>query len=98
MRDLSAAKFLKRNAIPYLFLLPWLLGFFILTLYPMIQSLYLSFTDYNMAHAPEWIGLGNYTKMFSTARLTGDPQYLKSLQVTFTYVLVSVPLKLILRL
>ena len=95
MRNLSVNKFVKRNAVPYLFLLPWLLGFFILTLYPMIQSLYLSFTDYNMAHAPEWIGLGNYIKMSSTDRLTGDPQYLKSLQVTFTYVLVSVPLKLV---
>ena len=91
----SAGRFLRRNAVPYTFLLPWLLGFFILTLYPMIQSLYLSFTSYDMANAPVWVGLDNYRKMFSSDRVTGDPQYLKSLWVTFKYVFISVPLKLV---
>lgn len=91
----SMTRFIKRNAVPYLFMLPWLLGFFILTLYPMVQSLYLSFTDYNMAHDPQWVGLNNYLKMFSSDQRTGDPNYLVSLKVTFTYVFVSVPLKLV---
>lgn len=101
--------FLRRNAVAYMFLTPWLLGFFILTLYPMAYSLLLSFTDYDFTQpaATQWIGLGNYLKMFGSVvgmteftASTGeimrvDPYYMKSLSVTFTYVFVSVPLKLI---
>ena len=103
------AKFLKRNAIPYMFLTPWLLGFFILTLYPMLYSLGLSFTNYDFTEpdSTEFIGLGNYQKMFGSVFgikeftasngevMRVDPYYMKSVQVTFTYVFVSVPLKLI---
>lgn len=89
------SRFLRRNAVAYMFLTPWLIGFFALTLYPMVQSLYLSFTNYNMASNPQWIGLANYMRMLSTDQLTGDPLFGKSMQVTFTYVLVSVPVKLI---
>lgn len=102
-------KFLRRNAVSYMFLMPWLLGFFILTLYPMIYSLGLSFTDYDFTQpdSTQWIGFGNYIKMFGSlfgitefTAPTGevmrvDPYYMKSLSVTFTYVFVSVPLKLI---
>ncbi|MBZ0304353.1 MAG: sugar ABC transporter permease [Anaerolineae bacterium] len=102
-------KFLRRNAVAYLFLAPWLLGFLVLTLYPMIYSLGLSFTNYDFTqpNATQWIGLGNYLKMFgsvfglseftaSTGELMRvDPYYMKSLSVTLTYVFVSVPLKLI---
>ncbi len=80
---------LADNATGYLFLAPWLLGFFVLTLYPMIQSLYYSFTQFDMLSAPKWIGTANYVKMF-----TGDATYVKSLKVTFTYVFLAVPLKL----
>lgn len=103
-----AVKTLRRNATAYLFLAPWLLGFFILTLYPMVYSLWLGFTNYDFTQpdATQWIGLGNYLKMFGplfgldqVTAATGeviraDPYYLKSLTVTFTYVFVSVPLKL----
>ncbi len=79
----------KKNAVPYLFLLPWFLGLFALTVGPMISSLYLSFTQYDMLTPAKWIGAGNYAKMLE------DPRYHQSLKVTFTYVFVSVPLKLI---
>lgn len=79
----------KKNAIPYLFLAPWLIGFFVLTLYPMISSLYLSFTEFNMLESPKWVGVQNYVKMFAE-----DERYLKSLSVTFKFVFISVPLKL----
>jgi multiple sugar transport system permease protein len=84
--------FAKKNSVPYAFLLPWLIGFFALTVYPMIMSLYLSFTSYNISNpdAAVWLGLGNYVRMF-----TQDDKFYKSLQVTFIYVLVSVPLKLL---
>lgn len=92
-----------------MFLLPWLIGFVVLTLYPMIYSLYLSFTDYDFTKPDSihLIGFGNYIKMFGSifgiqdfAVATGevmrvDPYYLKSLSVTFTYVFLSVPIKLI---
>jgi multiple sugar transport system permease protein len=79
----------RRTKIAYLFLLPWLLGFFGLAIIPLGASLYLSFTDYNLIRPPEWIGLDNFARMFQDARL------LNSLRVTFTYVVVSVPLQLL---
>ena len=79
----------KRDGIAgYLFLTPWLIGFFVLTLGPMLISLYLAFTKYNLFTDPEWIGLDNFTRMFS------DPQFQQSVQITLTYVLVGTPIKL----
>ncbi len=80
------------NKSAYVFLLPWLLGLFIITLGPMVASLYLSFTDYPLLADPEWIGFKNYQRMFS------DPRLLNSLRVTFTYVFVSTPMQLALAL
>ncbi|WP_427118251.1 carbohydrate ABC transporter permease [Pseudarthrobacter scleromae] len=72
----------------YTFLLPWLLGFIILTVGPMISSLYLSFTNYNLFDPPKWIGLDNYTTMFQ------DERFLQSVGVTVAYVVFGTPLKL----
>lgn len=102
-------RFLRDNASAYAFLLPWLLGFFILTLYPMLYSLGLSFTNYDFTqpNSTEFIGLANYMKMFGSLfgvtdftasngeAMRVDPYYMQSLSVTFKYVFVSVPLKLI---
>src|SRR5690606_5660283 len=79
---------IRETIAGYAFLLPWLLGFFLLTFGPMVVSLYLSFTDYDLFEA-NWVGLDNYTGLFS------DPRYLKSVQVTVTYVLISTPVKLV---
>lgn len=79
----------KQNGVAFLFLSPWIAGFLILTLGPMLGSLYLSFTDYDLFNAPTWAGLENYAKLMG-----GDPRYLASLKVTLSYVLFSVPLKL----
>lgn len=73
----------------YIFLSPWLIGFFVLTAGPMIASLYLSFTDYNLFAAPNFTGIENYRRMLS------DPSFIKASQVTLTYVLVGTPVKLI---
>lgn len=45
-----------RNIHAYLFLLPWLIGFFGLTLGPALASLYLSFTNYDLLQSPDWVG------------------------------------------
>jgi multiple sugar transport system permease protein len=73
----------------YLFLAPWFIGLFAITIGPMIASLYLSFTDYSLLSEAHWVGLDNYEKMF-----TQDDRFMASLQVTTTYVVVSVPLQL----
>lgn len=72
----------------YLFALPFLIGFFGLTIFPMIMSLYLSFTNYDIVSAPDWIGLRNYIRMF-----TIDTRFTKSLGATAYFVFASVPLK-----
>ncbi len=87
-RSLKGTQWRDRIA-PYLFLAPWLVGFTLITLGPMIYSLYLSFTDYSLLADPNWVGLANYEKLF-----TNDPKYLESVRVTLVYVFVSVPLQL----
>ena len=79
----------SQNAPGYLFLLPWFIGFFGLTLGPMISSLYLSFTNFDLLTPPQWVGTANYVRIF-----TADPKFAKSMQVTFFFVIFSVPLKL----
>jgi multiple sugar transport system permease protein len=73
----------------YLFLAPWFIGLFVITLGPMIASLYLSFTDYSLLSNSHWVGFDNYDKMF-----TQDDRFISSLKVTTIYVVVSVPLQL----
>jgi multiple sugar transport system permease protein len=87
-RSLKQTQWRDRIA-PYLFLAPWLIGFTVITLGPMLYSLYLSFTDYSLLAAPNWVGLDNYVRMF-----TNDPKYVESVRVTLVYVFVSVPLQL----
>ena len=82
----------RDNKAGYLFLLPWLIGLVVITIGPMLASLYLSFTDYSLIQAPEWVGLDNYLRMLQDSRLHN------SLRVTFTYVFVSTPLQLIVAL
>ncbi|WP_052731780.1 carbohydrate ABC transporter permease [Devosia geojensis] len=80
----------RQNFEAYLFLLPWFGGMILLTAGPLLASLYLSFTDFDMLRIPNWVGLSNFVDMF-----TFDPRYKKALQVTFIYVLLGVPLNLV---
>ena len=70
------------------FLSPWLVGLVGLTAGPLIASLYLAFTNYNLLQDPKWVGLANFQRMLTDDRLH------QSLKVTFTYVVVSVPMQL----
>lgn len=83
-------KFFAKNGPGYFFLIPWFIGFFCLSLGPILYSLYLSFTKYNIFKPPKWIGLENYEFMFLY-----DDRFWNSLRVTFSYVFMSVPGKLI---
>jgi multiple sugar transport system permease protein len=83
------ARVWERNGPGYLFLTPWLIGFFGLTLGPTLASLYLSFTDYDLLTPPRWAGLKNYEYAFLYDDRLGN-----ALSVTFHYVVWAVPLKL----
>lgn len=78
----------KESVCGYVFAAPFIIGFLAFTIIPMLYSLYISFTDFKITSAPVWLGLKNYIRMF-----TNDPQFLKSIAVTFYFVFVSVPLK-----
>ena len=83
----------RKNLVGYAFLLPWLIGFFVFSVGPIVASLYLSLTRYDLLSPPTWNGLHNYIVMF-----TLDPRFLRALQVTAVYVILSVPLQLALAL
>lgn len=76
----------------YIFMLPAILGLLIFLLGPIVASLYLSFTDYDLLTEPNWIGLGNYTTLFR------DPLFWQALRVSAIYSVASVPLGLLLAL
>lgn len=83
----------KRDNIHfYLFISPWLIGFVVFALYPILASLYYSFTDYDIISNPHFIGFDNYKELFE------DELFYKSIVVTLKYTLISVPLGLFLSL
>lgn len=73
----------------YIFVTPWIIGFLVFTLGPMLFSVYMSLHDWELVSDPVWVGLDNYKNMIS------DPLVRKSLSVTFTYTFVAVPLQVI---
>jgi len=77
----------RENLYGYLFMTPWLIGFFGLFIGPGLYSLYLSLTDYALLGAPKFVGADNYIKMF-----TEDQLFWPSLGRTFYFAVVAVPL------
>jgi multiple sugar transport system permease protein len=78
----------RDNKAAFLFLLPWFGGLLLITAGPILASLVLGFTDYNLIQPPKFNGLHNFSRMLSDDRLHA------ALRVTFTYVFISVPLQL----
>jgi len=82
----AARRFDWRRYEGFLFIAPWLLGFLFFTLGPMLGSLALSFTKWDMLMpAPKFVGLKNYQTMFA------DPDWWQSCSVTIRYAIISVP-------
>ncbi|WCD93360.1 carbohydrate ABC transporter permease [Microbacterium sp. nov. GSS16] len=81
----------KREAIAgYLFITPWIIGFLVFTAGAMIYSLYISFSNYNLAtNSARPVGLDNYAELFD------DPRVMVSLGNTLFYVVMAVPLEII---
>jgi multiple sugar transport system permease protein len=70
-----------------------MLGFVILTVGPMLASIYLSFTSYDLLQSPDWVGLRNFRRL-----LTDDDRVTNALKVTTVFAGISVPLNLFLGL
>ena len=76
-----------RNGL--LFVAPWIIGFLCFQLYPILASLYYSFTTYSILDPGHWVGLDNYRVMF-----TQDPLFWTAVGNTLYYAFISVPLGL----
>jgi multiple sugar transport system permease protein len=81
----------KRYLLALLFMSPWIVGFLAFTVYPMVSSLYFSFTSYDLLSTPRWIGLANYEFMF-----TKDPVFWKAIGNTVFIIVIGVPLRILL--
>ncbi len=80
----------RQRLVVLAFLAPWLIGFLIFFGYPLIATVYYSFTRYDLFSAPEWIGLTNYKFMFSD-----DPEVWIAVKNTFWLVAFMVPAKIL---
>jgi multiple sugar transport system permease protein len=77
---------LRNLFLGLLFVSPWLVGFLLFLVYPVISNFHLGMTEYSGFGEPNWIGWGNY------AELLRDNLFWKSLYNTFYYVILAVPL------
>src|SRR5262245_3705145 len=80
----------KEQRAAYLFLSPWLFGLAAFWLIPLVASLLLSFSEWNIITSPHWLGLENYREM-----LFDDRTFWLSIRVTLKYMVLSVPLYLV---
>src|SRR5579859_4010731 len=91
-RRLGGSGEARRNLIAgIIFASPWIVGFCLFTLYPLVSSLYYSFTNYDILQPPRLIGLENYKTL-----LTGDSLIATSLGNTFYFMILVVPLSTVL--
>src|SRR5690606_19733147 len=77
----------REGLLGYLFAMPWLVGFFGLTLIPVILSFYYSFTRFDVLRPPMWVGLENYTHL-----LFEDPKFYKAIWNTVYFTALRVPI------
>lgn len=74
----------------YIFVSPWIIGFLAFIVFPLITSLYLSFTSYDILSSPRIVGFANWIRMF-----TQDQRFWSATKATFKFVIFEVPLRLI---
>ena len=87
----TLAQWLNQEHIAgYVCTMPFILGFLLFMIVPMLLSLYYSLCDYNILSPATWTGVSNYVKAF-----TGDPRFWKTVKVTFFYACISTPLRLV---
>lgn len=81
----------KQNKASYLMIAPFMLFFFVFTIVPVVMSLPMGFTDFNMVQMPRFVGLSNYTTLFLS-----DKIFLQSIRVTLVFALFTGPVSYIL--
>ncbi|MBB6670001.1 carbohydrate ABC transporter permease [Cohnella nanjingensis] len=86
---MKSRKAVREAIAGYLFTSPVTLGILLFTAWPVAQSLYYSFTKFNIIKKPQWVGGDNY------AKLTGDAEFWHSLKITAIFTGVSVPASLL---
>lgn len=89
----GARRYLRRNGSGYLMMTPYLLIFAVFTVWPVLLSLLLSFTTYNVFEAPRFLGFDNYVDLFFR-----DQVFLTALQNTFLISLIVGPVGYLLSL
>ncbi|KRE45025.1 ABC transporter permease [Paenibacillus sp. Soil522] len=77
---------MKRNRVSYLFLAPFLILFTLFTIVPVVTSVVLSFTYYNILETPKFIGLSNYRLLF-----VDDDIFLKAIGITLKFAFITGP-------
>lgn len=82
---------IKQNKECYFMMLPFMLVFFIFTIVPVVMSLPMGFTDFDMVQLPKFIGLSNYTTLF-----LNDSIFIQSIRVTLVFALFTGPLSYVL--
>jgi multiple sugar transport system permease protein len=80
----------REEKAAYLFLLPWLAGLLMFWIVPILWSVALSASDWDIISTPSWVGLGNYREM-----LFDDRHFWLAIGVTLKYILLSVPLYIV---
>ena len=88
---LTFVQYMKQNKASYLLLAPFFTLFFLFTILPVLASMTLSFTYFNMLELPQWVGWGNYTKL-----LLEDDLFMLALKNTMIFALVTGPVSYIL--
>jgi multiple sugar transport system permease protein len=90
MKNIKLSKLARREEIEgYLFISPWVIGFFVFLIVPIILSIYISLTNYDYLSKPEFVGFANYVRA-----LTNDPKVWHSLKITFLYTIMALPLEI----
>lgn len=88
LNDLQKRNLRKTNLRGFMFAAPWIVGFLCFSVYPLITSLYYSFTEFNPIKDPIWVGLANYLEVFK------DPRVWKSFRNTLFIAFVGTPINL----
>ena len=80
----------RQRGTVLLLMAPWIVGFLVFYVYPMLATLYYSFTHFDLLTQPKWVGFSNYRFMF-----TRDPFFWQSVRNTLWIIVVGVPIQIV---
>jgi multiple sugar transport system permease protein len=80
----------RRRGLVAAFMSPWIVGFSVFYGYPLVMSVYLSFTHYDLLSSPKWIGFANYRYLFTT-----DQTVWPAVKNTLWFIAIAVPLQVL---